>query len=68
MSDRERAAALLDRLPDYQMRIVVGILQGIIDATEDIPNDETIAAIEELERGDGVKFDTVDALFEDLGV
>ena len=68
MSDRERANALLAQVPDYQIRIIIAYLQGVIDASADIPNIETIAAIEALERGEGESFDTVDDLFADLGV
>ena len=32
------------------------------------PNDVTVAAMEELEAGRGERFDSVDALFDDLGV
>ena len=68
MSDRERANALLAQVPDYQIRIIIAYLQGVIDASADIPNDETIKAIEALERGEGESFDTVEDLFADLGV
>ena len=57
MSDREKASALLAQVPDYQIRVIIAYLQGIIDASADIPNDETIAAIEALERGEGETFD-----------
>ena len=56
MSERERANALLAQVPDYQIRIIIAYLQGVIDASADIPNIETIAAIEALERGEGESF------------
>ena len=55
MSDRERAQQLLDNVPDYKIQYVIAYLQGVT-AGEDIPNDETIAAMEELERGEGEHF------------
>lgn len=33
-----------------------------------VPNAETAQAIEELERGDGERFENAEALFKDLGV
>lgn len=32
------------------------------------PNDVTVAAMEELEEGRGERFDSVDSLFDDLGI
>ena len=69
MSDRERAGALLDQIPDHQIRIIIAYMQGMLAASgDDTPNDETIAAIESLERGEGKSFDTVEDLFADLEV
>lgn len=56
MSDREKATALLERIPDYQIKIIIAYLQGVLDASGDIPNDDTISAIEELETGGGEHF------------
>ncbi len=56
MSDRERANALLAQVPDYQIRVIIAYLQGVIDASADIPNDETIAAMKELDEGKGQVF------------
>lgn len=56
MSEREKAVSMLDTLPDYQIRLVIAYIQGMVDASEDIPNDETIAAINELESGGGTRF------------
>ncbi len=56
MSDRERATALLAQVPDHQIRIIIAYLQGVIDASADIPNDETIAAMKELDAGGGEVF------------
>lgn len=67
MSEREKAAVLLERVPDYKIGLVLAYLQGLTDG-ENVPNDETVAAIEALERGEGKSFDTVEDLFADLGV
>ena len=67
MSERQIASALLERVPDHKIAFVIAYLQGLT-AGEDIPKDETIAAIEALERGEGESFDTVEDLFADLGV
>ena len=67
MSEREKASALLETVPDYKLALVIAYLQGLT-AYEDIPNDETVEAIESLESGGGDFFATVDELFDDLGV
>lgn len=67
MSEREKVVALLEQVPDYKIGLVLAYLQGLTDG-EDIPNDETVAAIEALERGEGKSFETVEDLFADLEV
>ncbi len=54
MSDRERAVQLLNAVPDDKMAYVIGFIQGltIVEGME-IPNHETIEAIEELKNGGG---------------
>ena len=69
MSEREKAAVLLERVPDYKIGLVLAYLQGLTDG-EDIPNDETVAAIEALERGEGKTFtgstdDFINMMLED---
>ena len=49
MSDRERAAYLLDKVPDYKLVYVINYLEGASIPDED-PNEETIEAFEEGER------------------
>lgn len=52
MSEMERASALLGMVPQYKLGYVIAYLQGLIaDITtdqEDIPNAETIAAMQEV--------------------
>ena len=55
MSERERAHQLLDSVPDYKIQYVIAYLQGVT-AGEDIPNDETLEAMKELESGKGEHF------------
>ena len=56
MSEREKAQQLLDSVPDYKIQYVIAYLQGVT-AGEDIPNDETIEAMKELDNGGGETFD-----------
>ena len=67
MSEREKVVALLEQVPDYKIGLVLAYLQGLTDG-ENVPNDETVAAIEALERGEGKSFETVEDLFADLEV
>lgn len=52
MSEMERASALLGMVPQYKLGYAIAYLQGLIaDITavqEDIPNAETIAAMQEV--------------------
>ncbi len=70
MSNREKAVQLLDSIPDYKMSYVVAYLQGISAGEEETPNQETIAAMQEVEEmaktGAGQHFETVEDLFADL--
>lgn len=57
MSDRERCVAALELVPESKLGYALAYIQGLIaDVTanqEDIPNAETIAAMQELENGGG---------------
>ena len=55
MSEREQAIALLKEIPDYKMGYIVAYLRGAA-IPEDIPNDETLEAMQELENGGGEHF------------
>lgn len=54
MSSYEKATALLNQVPEYQLDDVVAYLQGVIagaiHSDQEIPNAETIAAMEETEE------------------
>ena len=54
MSEMERASALLRMVPQYKLGYAIAYLQGLIaDITadqEDIPNAETIAAMQEVDE------------------
>jgi hypothetical protein len=67
MSNREKAFALLDEVPEFKIDCVIAYIQGIIaGAGTEEPNDETIAAMRELEAGGGESFDSLDELWKDL--
>ncbi len=67
MSERERAAQLLDAVPEFKIDCVIAYMQGIIaGAREETPNSTTIAAMKELENGGGECFDTLDDLWSSL--
>lgn len=72
MSEMERASALLRMVPQYKLGYAIAYLQGLIaDVTadqEDIPNAETIAAMQEVNEmirtGSGQHFQgTAEELF-----
>lgn len=66
MSDREKATALLARIPDCKIDVVIAYLQGVCDAV-DIPNAETVGAMNELDAGGGKLFTgNTEDLFADL--
>lgn len=60
MSDMERASSLLEQIPQYKLGYVIAYLQGMVagvaDDLEEIPNAVTIAAMQELENGGGERW------------
>lgn len=68
MSEREKMYQLLDSVPDNKIAYVIGFIQGLTITEENIPNEETIAAMKELENGGGESFDTLDELWASLEV
>ncbi len=55
MSYKELAKNLIDQIPESKMYYIVAYLQGAA-IPEEVPNAETIAAMEELENGGGTVF------------
>ena len=55
MSYREFAKNLIDQIPEGRLYYVISYLQGAA-VPDEIPNAETLAAIEELDNGDGFVF------------
>ncbi|MCD7981384.1 MAG: hypothetical protein LUF32_03565 [Clostridiales bacterium] len=55
MSNRELAKQLIDQIPESKLFYIVSYLQGAA-VPDEIPNAETIAAMEELENGGGTLF------------
>lgn len=66
MSSRELAKNLIDQIPESKMYYVISYLQGAA-IPDEVPNAETIAAIEELETGGGTVFTgSTDDFFKQL--
>ena len=66
MNYKEMAKNLIDQIPENKMYYIVAYLQGAA-VPEEMPNAETIAAIEELENGGGTLFTgSTEALFAEL--
>lgn len=72
MSEMERASSLLGMVPQYKLGYVIAYLQGIVAGItadqEDVPNAETIAAMQEVNEmirtGSGQHFQgTTEELF-----
>ena len=56
MSNREFAKTLIDQIPEAKLLYVISYLQGAA-IPEEIPNEETLAAFDELDNGGGVRFE-----------
>jgi len=65
MSERVKAIQLLNAVPDYKLGYVIAYLQGAVIG-ENEPNAKTLAAMQELENGNGECFDTLDELWNSL--
>lgn len=57
MSNKELAIQLLDKVPESKMYYIIGILEGAAIPELEMPNKETIEAIEELQNGGGEVFE-----------
>lgn len=57
MSNKELAIQLLDKIPESKMYYIIGILEGAAIPELEMPNKETIEAIEELQNGGGEVFE-----------
>lgn len=55
MSSKEFAKNLIDQIPESKMYYIIAYLQGAA-VPEEIPNTETIEAMQELESGGGTVF------------
>lgn len=66
MSSKELAKNLIDQIPESKMYYIIAYLQGAA-IPEEVPNAETIEAINELESGGGMVFTgSTDELFAKL--
>lgn len=57
MSSKEIAIQLLDKIPESKMYYIIGILEGAAIPDSEVPNEETIDAINELKNGGGEIFE-----------
>ena len=55
MSSKEIAKGLIDQIPETKMFYVLTFLQGAA-VPEEIPNADTLEAIEELKNGGGTRY------------
>lgn len=62
----ERAQAVIDRRGETISDAICSWLQSIADEADEIPNAQTIAAINELECGKGYSADSVSELMRQL--
>ncbi len=66
MSSREFAKTLIDQLPESKLLYAIAYLEGI-SVPDEIPNAETLASMEALERGGGTVFTgSTEELFTEL--
>lgn len=66
MSERERMYQLLDTVPDNKIAYIIGFIQGLTIEDQNIPNSETLDAMQELENGGGESFDGSTADFLEM--
>lgn len=66
MSNREIAKSLIDQIPESKMFYIIAYLQGAL-IPDELPNDDTLEAFEELTTGGGHSFSgTTQDLFAEL--
>ncbi len=66
MSNKDFAKNLIDQIPENKMYYVIAYLQGAA-IPDDIPNSDTLDAIQELKNGGGTFFTgSTDELFSEL--
>ena len=68
MSNREMAINLINQIPENKLDKMIALLKNAVVSNE-IPNEETVEAMEELDNGGGTRFEgsTKDFLKELLG-
>ena len=68
MSNREMAINLINQIPENKLDKIIALLKNAVVSNE-IPNEETVEAMEELDNGGGTRFEgsTKDFLKELLG-
>lgn len=60
--------AYIEKLAKKENRSLNNFIETILSKATNfnVPNKETIEAMEELKRGEGIRFDSVESLFESL--
>ena len=53
MSSKDQVFQIVDSMPEYKVDVLLDFLRVFMGGQEDVPNAETIAAIQELENGGG---------------
>lgn len=48
MSDREQVLQIVNEMPDYKVSGLLGLLRAFLFDNDEVPNAETIAAMEEV--------------------
>lgn len=66
MNNKELAKTLIDQIPESKMVYIIPYLQGAA-IPDEIPNIETLEAIQEIESGGGITFTgSTSELFQEL--
>lgn len=53
MSSKDQVFQIVDSMPEYKVDVLLDFLRVFMGGQEDVPNAETVAAIQELENGGG---------------
>lgn len=66
MSNKELAKQLIDEIPEHKLLYIIPYLEGAA-IPDEIPNTETLEAIQEIESGGGVTFlGSASELFQEI--
>lgn len=70
MSDREKAMQLLDNLPDNKIAYVIGFIQGLTVADNEVvePDEWDLSMISEAQKGNDGTGISIENLASELGI